>query len=66
MIVRLSTELDDIYGDLMLLLKDIKLTVGPEGLSSTLRRHKDIQKFVIQFQKDKLKDIENRIADFYN
>lgn len=45
------------------LLQDLKLTQGPQGVFSTLRRHKELNSFLLSYQSDHLKSIEGLIAD---
>lgn len=42
-------------------LEHIKLVQGPTGLSSTLRRHKDLHKMILEFQVQYLQDLEKSL-----
>lgn len=54
---------DDIYNSLIKLLGELKLVLGPEGLSATIRRHKLVRDFLVTYQQDALNSIESTIAD---
>ena len=41
------------------LLNHIKLVQGPSGVYGTLRRHKDLQKSILEYQTNILSKIEN-------
>ena len=50
-----------LYGSLIQLLQQVKLTYGGEGLNSTLKRHKKILLFLQKYQKTTIIDLESRI-----
>lgn len=52
-----------LYGDLMILLNQVKLTYGGEGLVQTLKRHKKIMLFLQKYQKTTIIDLESKITD---
>lgn len=54
---------DIAYSYAINLLQDLKLTQGPQGVFSTLRRHKELNSFLLSYQSDHLKSIEGLIAD---
>lgn len=54
---------DNLYDGLLLFLGDLKLVVGPDGLSATLRRHKDVANFLIQHQRRILSEFQERIEN---
>lgn len=54
---------DNIYFYLVDLLKDIKLTQGPTAVTSTLRRHSNVKKFLLQYQVHRLADLEAKLID---
>lgn len=58
------TSSDALYEYIIRLLSDLKLTLGPEGLSATLRRHKKIFNWLIEYQSSELKIIEDNLDDF--
>lgn len=47
-----------VYYELIDLLNDIKLTMGPLALSSTLNRHPSLKQLALDFQKLKLETLE--------
>lgn len=52
-----------LYGSLMQLLEQVKLTYGGEGLIQTLKRHKKIMLFLQKYQKTTIIDLEGKITD---
>lgn len=52
-----------LYGSLIQLLQQVKLTYGGEGLNSTLKRHKKIMLFLQKYQKTTIIDLESKITD---
>lgn len=52
---------DDLYDDLLDLLKDIKLTQGNVALNSTLRRHPKVAKYLLENQKSYLHILEDSL-----
>lgn len=52
---------DDLYDDLLNLLKDIKLTQGNVALNSTLRRHPKVTKYLLENQKSYLHILEDSL-----
>lgn len=52
-----------LYGSLIQLLQQVKLTYGGEGLNSTLKRHKKILLFLQKYQKTTIIDLESKITD---
>ena len=52
-----------LYGSLMQLLEQVKLTYGGEGLIQTLKRHKKIMLFLQKYQKTTIIDLESKITD---
>lgn len=51
----------DLYCEIIDLLKEIKLTTGPVGLDSTLKRRPEIRKFLLNYQKRTLEDYTEEI-----
>ena len=52
-----------LYSNLIDLLKEVKLVHGPEGLNSTLKRHKKVALFLQKYQKTTIIDLESKITD---
>ena len=50
-----------LYDSVIKLLSEIKLAHGADFLNSTLRRHKKIKDFLLQYQKDKLSEFDDKI-----
>lgn len=59
MIINDSTE--QVYNDLISLLVDVKLTQGPMGVNSTLRRHPSIKQFILQYQTEIISRLEKDV-----
>lgn len=51
-----------LYNSIINLLKDVKLVHGPEGLTSTLKRHKKMTLFLRDMQKRFIIDLEGKIS----
>lgn len=66
-IVKNSNEQDladmALYGSIIQLLQQVKLTYGGEGLIQTLKRHKKIMLFLQKYQKTTIIDLESKITD---
>ena len=52
---------DEIYNNLIDLLRDVKLVHSPEGLRATLTRHPKIKRFLTDYQKREIIDIESNL-----
>lgn len=52
-----------LYGSLIQLLEQVKLTYGGEGLVQTLKRHKKVMLFLQKYQKTTIIDLESKITD---
>lgn len=52
---------DEIYTNLMDLLRDVKLVHSPEGLRATLNRHPKIKRFLTDYQKREIIDLESNL-----
>lgn len=52
----------ELYSDIVKLLRELKLTLGPQGLSATLSRHKVLKRFMIEYQTEYLKNLEDKIT----
>lgn len=60
------TQQDVIYSYAINLLSNLKLIQGPQAVYSTLRRHKELYNFIIEYASDHMKTIEGLIADLDN
>lgn len=58
----LSPDDEELYDFAISLLREIKLTQGGTALSSTLRRHSDLKNFLIDRQKLKIKQFEEKYS----
>lgn len=52
---------DDTYEKIIDLLKDIKLTQGNLALNSTLNRHQDIKRYLLETQVSTLQELEDSL-----
>lgn len=50
-----------LYNSLIKLLQDVKLVHGPTGLDNTIKRHGNIRRFLIDYQKRYIIDLESKI-----
>lgn len=62
MIIEINDRTENLYNDILELLRDLKVTQGPMAVNSTLSRHKDIKEFLIEYQKSKLTDIQDKMT----
>lgn len=60
----LVNDLDDdsFYLSLISFLNDVKLTLGGDGLNSTLRRHPRLKSYLVEHQKKQLKSFEDYLS----
>lgn len=61
-----SLSRSEIYSSLISLLDEVKLVQGPQAVYATLRRHKEVYKFILLYQQTCLKEVEGFILDFDN
>ena len=52
----------DLYKDILQLLRDVKLTQGPSAVTATLQRHKSIKRFLFDYQKENIKNLEDKMT----
>lgn len=52
---------DETYERIISLLKEIKLTQGNIALNSTLNRHQDIKRYLLETQVSTLQELEDSI-----
>lgn len=59
----MTIKIDDskIYEQLMDLLTDVKLVHSPEGLRATLNRHPKVKRFLTEYQKREIIDLESNL-----
>lgn len=54
---------NEIYSKSISLLSDIKLVLGPTGLSGTLRKHPTLKEFIVKKQKERLDILDSKVPN---
>lgn len=54
---------EKLYNNIMLSIQELKTAFGPTFVNSTLKRHKEVKKFLLEYDVEKWKEFDKRVED---